>query len=143
MSKPNITIVGRIGTDPEFKNFGGNNIVKFRVITSDRRKTDDGKWEDVNTSGWNIVGWNKLAESSQNILEKGQEVIVIGSMKEDSWTDKDGNNRNRDIKNLIALCLKCHYELHKKERGKMKKQEDFVGCENMLFCDFFGENGDN
>jgi single-strand DNA-binding protein len=93
MSNPNITIVGRIGVDPEYKNFGGNNIVKFRVITSDRRKTDDGRWEDVNTSGWNIVGWNKLAESSQNILEKGQEVIIIGSMKEDSWTDKDGNAR--------------------------------------------------
>ena len=93
MSNPNITIVGRIGTDPEFKNFGGNNIVKFRVITSDRRKTDDGRWEDVNTSGWNIVGWNKLAESSQNILQKGQEVIITGSLKEDSWTDKEGNAR--------------------------------------------------
>jgi single-strand DNA-binding protein len=93
MSNPNITIVGRIGVDPEYKNFNGNNIVKFRVITSDRRKTDDGRWEDINTSGWNVVGWNKLAESSKNILEKGQEVIIIGSMKEDSWTDKDGNNR--------------------------------------------------
>ena len=93
MSNPEITIVGRIGTEPEYKTFGGNNIVKFRVITSDRRKTEDGKWEDVNTSGWNIVGWNKLAESSKNVLEKGQEVIVVGTMKEDSWTDKDGNNR--------------------------------------------------
>ena len=93
MSNPEITIVGRIGTDPEYKTFGGNNILKFRVITSDRRKTDDGRWEDVNTSGWNIVGWNKLAESSKNVLEKGQEVIIVGTMKEDSWTDKEGNNR--------------------------------------------------
>ena len=93
MSNPEITIVGRIGTEPEYKTFGGNNILKFRVITSDRRKTDDGRWEDVNTSGWNIVGWNKLAESSKNVLEKGQEVIIVGTMKEDSWTDKDGNNR--------------------------------------------------
>jgi single-strand DNA-binding protein len=93
MSNPEITIVGRIGTEPEYKSFGGNNILKFRIITSDRRKTDDGRWEDVNTSGWNVVGWNKLAESSKNVLEKGQEVIVVGTMKEDSWTDKEGNNR--------------------------------------------------
>ena len=93
MSNPEITIVGRIGTEPENKTFGGNNILKFRVITSDRRKTDDGRWEDVNTSGWNIVAWNKLAESSKGVLEKGQEVIVVGTMKEDSWTDKEGNNR--------------------------------------------------
>ena len=93
MSNPEVTIIGRIGTEPEYRNFGNNNIVKFRVITSDRRKNDEGVWEDANTSGWNIAAWNKLAESSKNILEKGQEVIIIGSMKEDSWTDKDGNVR--------------------------------------------------
>lgn len=93
MSNPSITIVGRIGTDPEFKNFGGNNIVKFRLITSDRRKNEDGKWEDVNTSGWNIVAWNNVAESCKGILEKGQEVVVIGTAKEDSWTDSSGLTR--------------------------------------------------
>jgi single-strand DNA-binding protein len=108
MSNPDITIVGRIGTEPEYKNFGGNNIVKFRVITSDRRKTDDGKWEDVNTSGWNIVGWNRLAESSKDILEKGQEVIVIGTMKEDSWTDKDGNNRKTTEITASNIAVTMH-----------------------------------
>lgn len=93
MSNPSITIVGRIGTDPEFKNFGGNNIVKFRLITSDRRKTEDGKWEDVNTSGWNIAAWNNIAESCKNVLQKGQEVVVIGTAKEDSWTDSSGLTR--------------------------------------------------
>lgn len=93
MSNPSITIVGRIGTDPEFKNFGGNNIVKFRLITSDRRKNEDGKWEDVNTSGWNIAAWNNIAESCKNVLQKGQEVVVIGTAKEDSWTDSSGLTR--------------------------------------------------
>lgn len=93
MSNPSITIVGRIGTDPEFKNFGGNNIVKFRLITSDRRKTEDGKWEDVNTSGWNIAAWNNVAESCKNVLQKGQEIVVIGTAKEDSWTDSSGLTR--------------------------------------------------
>jgi single-strand DNA-binding protein len=108
MSNPDITIIGRIGTDPEYKNFGGNNILKFRVITSDRRKTDDGRWEDVNTSGWNIVGWNKLAESSKNILEKGQEVIIVGSMKEDSWTDKEGNNRKTTEITASNIAVTMH-----------------------------------
>jgi len=105
MSNPDITIKGRIGTDPEYKNFGGSNIVKFRVITSDRRKKEDGNWEDVNTSGWNIVGWNRVAESSKNILEKGQEVIIMGSMKEDSWTDKEGNARKTTEINASNIAV--------------------------------------
>jgi single-strand DNA-binding protein len=93
MSNPEITIVGRLAADPEFRDFGNNSVAKFRVITSDRRKNEDGNWVDVNTSGWNIAAWNNLSESCKNVLAKGQEVIVIGSVKEDTWTDKEGNSR--------------------------------------------------
>jgi single-strand DNA-binding protein len=81
VSNPNITVIGRIGTDPEFRSFGTSENVKFRVITSDRRKSDNGLWEDVNTSGWNVVAWGKLAESCKNLIEKGQEVFILGSIK--------------------------------------------------------------
>jgi single-strand DNA-binding protein len=93
MSNPEITIIGRLAADPEFKEFGNGTIAKFRVITSDRRKNEDGNWVDINTSGWNIVAWNTLAESCRNVLAKGYEVVVIGSIKEDSWTDKEGATR--------------------------------------------------
>lgn len=128
MSNPDITIVGRIGTEPEYKNFGGNNILKFRVITSDRRKTDDGRWEDVNTSGWNIVGWNKLAESSRNILEKGQEVIIVGSMKEDSWTDKEGNNR----KTTEITASNIAVTMHSIQKAGKTSEPELVGASSSV-----------
>lgn len=124
MSNPDITIIGRIGTDPEYKNFGGNNILKFRVITSDRRKTDDGRWEDVNTSGWNVVGWNRLAESSKNVLEKGQEVIIVGSMKEDSWTDKEGNNR----KTTEITASNIAVTMHSIQKAAKSPEPELVGA---------------
>ena len=39
------------------------------------------------------MAWNNLAESCKNVLAKGYEAIVIGSIKEDSWTDKEGVTR--------------------------------------------------
>ena len=93
MSNPTITIVGRLLADPEVKNFGSNNVTRFRLITSDRKKTESGAWEDISTSGWNVLAWNGLSDSCRGILEKGQEVVVIGSMRENSWTDKEGNSR--------------------------------------------------
>jgi single-strand DNA-binding protein len=99
MSNPNLTIIGRIGTDPEFKTYNGTPVVKFRVITSDRRKNDQGQWEDVNTSGWNVSAWNNVADSAKGTLKKGQEVIIMGNMKEDTWKDAEGNTRRSvDIK---------------------------------------------
>ena len=93
MSNPEVTIIGRLAADPEFKEFGNGTIAKFRIITSDRRKNEDGQWVDINTSGWNVAAWNNLAESCRNVLAKGQEVIVIGTIKEEGWTDREGNSR--------------------------------------------------
>jgi single-strand DNA-binding protein len=93
MGNPTITIVGRLLADPEVKDFGSNTVTRFRLITSDRKKTESGTWEDINTSGWNVLAWNGLSDSCKNILEKGQEVIVSGNMRENAWTDKEGNSR--------------------------------------------------
>jgi single-strand DNA-binding protein len=93
MSNPIVTITGRIGTDPEIKSFGDGNVMRFRLITSDRRKNDAGVWEDKDTSGWTIKAWNTLVDQSRDTLKKGQEITVVGSMKEDVWTDKEGNKR--------------------------------------------------
>jgi single-strand DNA-binding protein len=116
MSNPNVTIIGRLAADPEFKSFGSNSVAKFRVITSDRRKNEDGKWEDINTSGWNVVAWNNAADSCKNILEKGQEVIVIGVMKEDLWTDKEGNNRKSIEVNASTIAVTT-YSIQRAAKG--------------------------
>lgn len=85
MSNPVVTIVGRIGTDPEPM---GESGLRFRVVTSDRTKNDEtGTWEDTNTSWWTVKAWRKLAEQGRSTLKKGQEVVIVGKFKEDNWTN--------------------------------------------------------
>jgi single-strand DNA-binding protein len=123
MSNPNLTIIGRIGTDPEFKTYNGTPVVKFRVITSDRRKNEQGQWEDVNTSGWNVSAWNNVADSAKGTLKKGQEVIIMGNMKEDTWKDNEGNpRRSVEIKaNSIGIST---YSVKKELGGATKNDWD-------------------
>jgi single-strand DNA-binding protein len=123
MSNPNLTIIGRIGTDPEFKTYNGTPVVKFRVITSDRRKNEQGQWEDVNTSGWNVSAWNNVADSAKGTLKKGQEVIIMGNMKEDTWKDNEGNpRRSVEIKaNSIGIST---YSVKKELGGTTKNDWD-------------------
>jgi single-strand DNA-binding protein len=88
-----VTLVGRLGADPELK-FGqnGKGICKLRVVTSGRRMVD-GKWEDVDTTWWSVTAFGPVAEQCVEYLSKGSAVVVVGKAKEDVWTDKDGNER--------------------------------------------------
>lgn len=88
MANPTITIVGRVGSDPETV---GSNGLRFRVATNDRVKNDTtGAWEDKNTSWWTVKAWRTLAEQSKSVIRKGMEVTIVGKIYEESWTDKEG-----------------------------------------------------
>jgi single-strand DNA-binding protein len=87
---PKTTIIGRVGQDPEAIGSG----IRFRVATNDRVKNEQtGQWEDKDTSWWTVKAWKRLAEQSKDVLKKGQEVVIYGSMKEENWTDSSGSKR--------------------------------------------------
>jgi single-strand DNA-binding protein len=108
MANPMITIVGRVGSEPETI---GSNGLRFRVATNDRVKNDTtGEWEDKNTSWWTIKAWRTLAEQSKAVIKKGMEVIIVGKIYEESWTDKEGVKRtsyeiNADSISVTAYTL--------------------------------------
>ena len=108
MANPTITIVGRVGSDPEAV---GTNGLRFRVATNDRVKNDTtGAWEDKNTSWWTVKAWRTLAAQSKSVIKKGMEVIIVGKIYEESWTDKEGVKRtsyeiNADSISVTAYTL--------------------------------------
>jgi single-strand DNA-binding protein len=87
---PDITLVGRLGTEPEKI---GDKGVRLRIVTSDRVKNQAGEWEDKDTSWWTVKLWNKSAEQAFNTVKKGQEVMVRGTIYQENWTDKEGTAR--------------------------------------------------
>jgi single-strand DNA-binding protein len=88
LSNPSITLIGRLATEPDFRVLSsGTAITRFRVISNDRRKNSAGEWEDHDTSGWNVVAWDRLAENILGKISRGEQVIVHGVIKEISWQD--------------------------------------------------------
>lgn len=103
MSNPTVTIVGRIGQDPEAI---GSTGLRLRVATNDRVKNDStGEWEDKNTSWWTVKAWKRLAEQSMGVLKKGQEVIIVGKVYEENWTDKEGTKRTSYEINAESIAV--------------------------------------
>lgn len=83
-------VIGRLGADPERI---GSTGARFRLSSSDRAKNEQGQWEDRDQTWTTVKVWGKNAEHVMATLKKGQEVIVVGTLVEDSWTDNAGNKR--------------------------------------------------
>ena len=93
MANPNITIKGNLASDPEIRRLPSSKVLKMRVITNDWFKDDKGDFKNKDTSGWTVEVWGELAETAYNTLRKGDNVTVMGVIKERSFDDKEGNKR--------------------------------------------------
>jgi single-strand DNA-binding protein len=109
MSNP-ITVVGTVTRDPELKFINsGKAMIKFSVVTSKKKKNDDGSWEDTGTTYWDITAWDVLAENAADVLMKGTQVVVLGTAESQEWNDKTTGEKKSKLgitAQHIAISLK-------------------------------------
>ena len=86
-------LVGNLGRDAEIRNTGGGMaIANLRLATTDRRKAQDGTWQD-HTEWHAVVAFGKTAEVMEKWGKKGKMLYVEGRIQTREYTDKDGNKR--------------------------------------------------
>ena len=87
-------ILGRLGKDPETRNFqNGGKVVSLRLATSERYKDKAGEQQE--RTEWHAVSIfnEKLGEVAEKYLRKGSEVYIEGQIETRKWTDKDGADK--------------------------------------------------
>ena len=85
-----ITLLGRVGKDPEVKEVGQNKVCKFSLATSESYKKDG---EKVTETEWhNLVFWGKRCDVLKEWVHKGDQLLVQGKVKTRSYEDKEGVN---------------------------------------------------
>lgn len=91
-----VKVRGRLGNDPELKSVGADNLqlVSFSLAYTPRSKKN-GEWVDGETNWYRVIKFGQGAEAIAQTIKKGDEVIVIGSMKMNSYTDKNGVTKNQ------------------------------------------------
>ena len=95
----NVTILtGRITKDLELKQAGQTQVINFSLAVDNPFKKDD-------ASFFEIVAFGKTAELLNNYCGKGSKILIEGNLKQDRFTDKEGNNRSvvRVIANRIEF----------------------------------------
>jgi single-strand DNA-binding protein len=90
-----LTIVGNLVDDPSLRfTPSGAAVTNFTVASTPRafdRQTNE--WKDQETLFLRCSIWRDAAENVAESITKGTRVVVQGRLKQNSYTDKDGNNR--------------------------------------------------
>jgi single-strand DNA-binding protein len=91
--KNKVQLIGNLGADPEVKNVGKNGkMVRLSLATSEsylnakKEKTDEINWH-------NLLMWDNLAKSTEKFLHKGDTIAIEGRLKNNTFTDKNGEKR--------------------------------------------------
>ena len=90
-----VIILGRLGADPETRNFpNGGRVVSLRVATSETWR-DKQSGERKERTEWHSVSISNeaLGNIAEQYLRKGSEVYLEGQLETRKWQDQSGADR--------------------------------------------------
>lgn len=105
-------IMGRLTKDPELRYTASNTAVLSFTVAVDRDYVKPG--EERQADFIDVVAWGKTAEFIDRYFEKGQKIIVEGSIQTRIYTDKDGNK----CKAVEVVARQVHFAESKKQDKK-------------------------
>jgi single-strand DNA-binding protein len=89
----NVTILGRLGTDPTLRYTPhGVPVCNFSVAVNRRWANPEGEAQEE-TTWFKVVTWQGLADSCADYLKKGRLVLVNGHIRTRQYQDGDGHTR--------------------------------------------------
>ena len=91
-----VELIGWLGADPESRFTPSGLAIATLSIGAKRygTKQEDGSWT-YETDWLEVEAFDKLAETATANLQKGSRVRVTGSLRTDTWKDRDGHMHKR------------------------------------------------
>ena len=108
-----IILVGNLGKDPEMRYTGdGTPVTNFSMATSEKWTGQDGQQQE-RTIWWRVSAWRRLAETCNQYLSKGSQVLVEGRVNPEpetgnptTYTRNDGSvGASYEVTDLMVKFL--------------------------------------
>lgn len=95
MALPTVSMVARLVADPELKMLpSGVAVCNIRLAANERKlNRETNTWEDGESMYMTAVLWREYAENAAESLSRGDQVIVMGKLREKSYTTREGAER--------------------------------------------------
>jgi single-strand DNA-binding protein len=93
-----VFLMGRLTFDPELRRTpGGTSVTELRLATTRSWQGRDGERREE-TLFVDVTVWDRQAENCCQFLRKGSSVHVEGSLKMDTWEDKNTGEKRSKIR---------------------------------------------
>lgn len=80
-------MMGRLTKDPEIRMGNNTTIGRYSLAVDRRFKRDN----EPDADFFNCVVFGKGAEFAEKYLKKGTKIVIIGEVRNNNYTDKNGN----------------------------------------------------
>ncbi|WP_422461776.1 MULTISPECIES: single-stranded DNA-binding protein [unclassified Endozoicomonas] len=87
-----VTLIGRLGKDPDCKATANGNAVTLLSIATEESWKKDGQ-KQTRTEWHRVVLYGKPAELAAQYLGKGHRVLIEGQLQTRKWQDQNGQDR--------------------------------------------------
>jgi single-strand DNA-binding protein len=115
-----ILIEGNLVRDPEYRETAkGTALCKFAIASNRFFRQDSGLEKEVGY--FDVETWGKLAESVNNLGRKGRGVRVVGRLKQERWSDKEGKPQARIV--IVAEHVEFRPDFGKPETRETGEEE--------------------
>lgn len=93
-----VILIGRLGKDPEVRNFqNGGKVVNLRLATGERYKDREGNMQEK-TEWHSVAIFNeKLGEIAERYLRKGSQVYLEGQLETRKWGDPGAEKYSTEV----------------------------------------------
>ena len=92
-------LVGNVVRDTEIRDAGKSKVADNAIAITETFG------EKEVTTFVDITLWGRNAETFQKFCPKGRTVLIEGSIRQDKWTDNDGNKRSKLFVNVDRFVL--------------------------------------
>ena len=105
-----VVLIGNLtrdcGSQERDFSFNANGTAVANISIACNRSRKQGEEYVTDVSYFNVTIFGKTAENLKPYLKKGQKVGISGYLKQDRWTDKNGNNQSsvKVVAETVELC---------------------------------------
>jgi len=98
-----VFVAGNVGKDPQVF---GDKVCRFSIATTEYWKQNGEK--QSKTTWVNVVAFKNLIPLVSQYVSKGSNILVVGRLQNNKWTDKNGVERNdlEMVASSIQFCEK-------------------------------------
>jgi single-strand DNA-binding protein len=97
MNLNKVLFAGNLTADPELIQIPkGSAVVNASLAVNEFYNSEDGERQQ-NTTFVDVKVWGQSAENLAKLAKKGQEILIDGSLRQDTWEDKESGQKRSKL----------------------------------------------